>query len=570
MSQLVFILATGVLGLSWLVSSHFPPWMSWHSEVAAFFAVFLLGWSGLACLLRGSGPRNVALPFAALPLIGLALIAALQRTTGLLPFWGDVWAFWLYMALCVTCLTLGFAAASPSTQPRGAVAADASSPFRLLAFVLLVGALTSSVIAFAQVFGLWEQSDWIARMPGLRRPGGNLAQPNHLATLLVMGVASLVFLRQSKKLGTIASGLLLFVLFAGIVATESRTGALSLLVLLGWWLLKRRAIGDDTPRWMGIGCGIVFLVMFWAWPHLLNAMDLLGYKAEDRVLEGSLRFQVWPQLLKALAMHPWTGWGIHQVAAAHNAVADAYAVSEPFTYSHNLILDLALWVGVPLTLLLVGMTMMWLWRRVRAANQLLPWYGLAVALPLALHSMLEYPFAYAYFLAPVMFLLGAVEASTGVKPLLRVGVKPVAALLLVTTVVLAWSVIEYLEIEEDFRVARFEALRIGSPPPEHERPKVILFDQLGVLLDDARITPTTHMSPEAMQVVKNAALHYPWAATQYRYAVALALNGNPVEGARQFQVMRRLWGEKQYEGMKAKINELAATQYPELRQLSLP
>jgi hypothetical protein len=258
------------------------------------------------------------------------------------------------------------------------------------------------------------------------------------------------------------------------------------------------------------------------------------------------------------------------VAQAHNAVAHSYAVSAPFSYSHNVVLDLVLWVGLPLAGVLLLVTGAWLWRRVRAANQLLPWYGLAVALPLAVHSMLEYPFAYAYFLAPVMFALGAVEASLGVKPLLRMGIKPVAVLLLATTAVLAWSVVEYLKIEEDFRVARFVSLRIGSPPPGHQRPKVILYTQLGVLLDDARITPTPNMSPEAMQLVKNAALHYPWSATQYRYAVALALNGNPVEAARQIQVMRRLWGEQLYDGVKKQINELAASKYPELRQLSLP
>ena len=169
-----------------------------------------------------------------------------------------------------------------------------------------------------------------------------------------------------------------------------------------------------------------------------------------------------------------------------------------------------------------------------------------------------------------MYALGAVEASLGLKPLLRMGIKPVAVLLLVTTAVLAWSVVEYLEIEEDFRVARFEALHVGSPPPEHQRPKVILYTQLGVLLDDVRITPAPNMSPEAMQIVKSAALHYPWSATQTRYAVALALNGNPAEAARQIQVMRRLWGEKLYEGVKKQINELAASEYPELRQLNLP
>lgn len=561
----MLMVAVVLFVLNWLVPLHFPPWVSWHSEAMVFVAVFLLSWGGLLRVLRASGPRTVALPFAALPFVGLALVAAFQRATGVMTFWGDVWALWFYMALCVACLTLGFAAASPSAQPRAA--ADASAPFTLLASVLLVGALASTVIAFAQVFSLWEHSEWIVRMADLRRPGGNLAQPNHLATLLVMGMASLLFLHQSKKLGAIASGLFLFLLCAGIAATESRTGALSLLMLLGWWLLKRRAIDDPTPVWAGVGCGIGFIGMFWAWPKLLNALLLSDQAAVNTT--SSQRLEVWSQLVDAVALRPWWGWGIHEVAKAHNAVAHSYAVSAPFSYSHNIVLDFALWVGLPLTIFLVGVTAVWLWRRARDANQLLPWYCLAVALPLGLHSMLEYPFAYAYFLAPVMFLLGAIEASLGVKPLVHIGVKPVAALLLVTTVAMAWSVVEYLKIEEDFRVARFEALRIGSPPPEHQRPKVLLFDQLGVLLDDARITPTPNMSPEAMQVVKNAALHYPWSATQYRYALALALNGNPVEAARQIQVMRRLWGERQYEGVKKKIDELA-TKYPELRELSLP
>jgi hypothetical protein len=269
-------------------------------------------------------------------------------------------------------------------------------------------------------------------------------------------------------------------------------------------------------------------------------------------------------------MRPWTGWGFRQVVAAHNVVVDQYVVTEAYSYSHNLVLDLLIWLGVPLALLFVSVAAIYLWRRAHAANSLLPWYGLAIALPLALHSMLEFPFTYAYFLAPVMFGLGAVEASTRAKPLARLGVKSTAALLTVTTVVMVWSVIEYLGIEEDFRVARFQSLRIGSVPSEHQRPNVILFDQLGVLLDDARITPSRNMSAEAMQVVKNAALHYPWSATQYRYAVALALNGNPLEAERQLRVIHRMWGEKVYSEMKQKFDELAVTEFPELRKLRLP
>jgi len=553
--------------LSWLLPLHFPPWVSWHLEAVAFLAVILLSWAGWVRMRRAAAPRSAAMPFAALPFMALGMVVVLQRATGLVVFWGSVWALWFYVALCVACLMLGFAAASAPVQPRPASAA--SDPFTLLALTLCAGAAVSAIVCFAQVFSLWEHSEWIARMPDLRRPGGNLGQPNQLATLLVMGVASLVFLRQSKKLGPTSAGLLLLLLCMGLAVSESRAGALSLLLLLGWWLFKRRAIGDTTPPWVGIVAGLAFAGMYLAWPHVLNAMDLLSHQANGRLGAGSLRFQVWSQLLKAVSMHPWTGWGFHQVAAAHNAVVDGYNASEPYSYSHNLVLDLVIWLGVPMALLLLVVAAVWLWRRARDANQLLPWYGLAVALPLGLHSMLEYPFAYAYFLAPAMLLLGGVEATAGGKGFARIGVKAVGAALLLSTVVLAWSVVEYLGIEEDFRVARFQASRIGSPPVGHERPKVVLFDQLGVLLDVSRITPAPNMSAQDMEVARRAALYYPWTATQSRYAMALALNGNPEEAARQLQVIRRLWGEKQYQAMKDHIAD-KATQYPQLRRLSLP
>jgi len=269
-------------------------------------------------------------------------------------------------------------------------------------------------------------------------------------------------------------------------------------------------------------------------------------------------------------MHPWTGWGINQVAPALNTVADKYAISEPYTYSHNVVLDLVLWIGVPLAVLHVCSMLIWLMRRIRATNSLLPWYGLAVALPLILHSMLEYPHAYAYFLAPVMFLLGAVEAAIPLGSNFRIDAKPVAVIFLTTIVILAWSAIEYLKIEEDFRLARYQALRIGSPSHEYQRPRVFFFNQLDSISNAARITPTPNMSFNEMQIIRQAAQRYPWSATQYRYALALALNGDPIEGARQLQVLRRMWGEKMYGRLKTQIAELATTKYPELHRLNLP
>lgn len=565
-------LSASLLLLGWLMPLHFPPWVSWHSEVLCFFSALLLAWYGFVMEVRKDHSYRLSLPVTVLPLIALAFIAIIQGALGLITFRGDIFVFGLYVALCIICFALGFASSSQVLSFR----ADAHEEHRqspaltLLAFTLTVGAFASAVVAFVQVFDLWEPATWINRMPQLRRPGGNLGQPNHLATLLLMGMASLLFLYESGKLKAFPSVLVFLVLCTALAATESRTGVVSFLVLSGWWFLKNQRVGFHvSPRTIALTV-VGFLVLFWVWPSIFAFVQhSSGFGVEVNTAAGS-RLLVWPQLLEAVALRPWWGWGIHEVSEAHNAVAHAYAVSEPFSYSHNILLDLAVGMGVPLTILLVLVTGVWLWRRVRIANQLLPWYCLAVALPVAVHSMLEFPFAYAYFLVPVMFSLGALEGMAGAKPVLRVGVRSAAALLLGVSFLAAWSVVEYVGIEEDFRVARFEALRLGQTPGDYQRPKIVFLTQLGALLEGARISPKPGMKAEELELAKKVALRYPWTATQNRYALSLALNGNPDEALRQLRVMRAMHGEKTYTEIKANWTTLAQEKYPLLRDLTLP
>lgn len=561
-----------LLIVSWLVPLHFLPWVSWHSEMLSFFTVLLLTSYALLSALKKDRSGLIFFPAAALPLLALGLLAGIQGSMGLVTFWGDVFVFEFYMALCVMCLALGFASGRQALAP-GSNARDRgyeNPALTLLAFTLVLGAFASAVVAFAQVFELWEHASWINRMPQLRRPGGNLGQPNQLATLLLMGMASLLFLYESGKLKALPSVLVFLVLCTALAATESRTGVVSFLALSGWWFLKNQRVGFHvSPRTIALTV-VGFLVLFWVWPSIFAFIQhSSGFGVKVNTAAGP-RLVVWPQLVEAVAQRPWWGWGLREVSEAHNAVVHAYAVSSPFSYSHNILLDLAVGVGVPLTALLVLVAGAWLWRRVRSANQLLPWYCLAVALPVAVHSMLEFPFAYAYFLVPVMFSLGALESMAGAKPVLHVGVRSAAALLLGVSFVAAWSVVEYVGIEEDFRVARFEALRLGQTPGDYQRPDVVLLTQLGALLEGARISPKPGMRVEELELAKKVALRYPWAATQNRYALSLALNGNPDEALRQLRVMRAMHGEKTYTEIKANWTTLAQEKYPLLRDLKLP
>jgi O-antigen ligase len=550
-----------------MIPLHLLPWVSWHNEVLAFASGWVLLWQCLPSRRRGSPRASIEIPWVASFFIALALAVLIQGATGLITFWGDVLVLELYLALCVLGVSAGFAWARADGD--GARRPGATDLLQAMAWTLFAGALVSSLIALAQVFDVWSNDGWVVQMEGARRPGANLGQPNQLATLLFMGVASLLYLRECHKLSVGTTILGFAVLATGVAATESRTGLLSFVLLTAWWFAVRRRAGLKLPIWAAAGGTAGFLSLYFSWPSLMSSVGFFAPGAHIKAEAGS-RIIVWPQLMEAVAMRPWWGWGLLQVSEAHNAVASSYSKSEPFTYSHNIMLDLALGLGLPAATLFVLAASVWLFRRLCSARSITTWYCLAAVLPVAVHSMLEFPFAYAYFLVPTMFMVGVLEASTAVKPLVRVPAFFATTGLLFLLAVGGWSVVEYMRIEEDFRVVRFEDLHIGQTPPDYERPKVHLLTQLDALLRGARIVPHPGMSPAEVELARKVALRYPWPATQNRYALSLALNGNPVEAIRQMRVMRALHGEANYSQIKANWSALAADKYPALNLLVLP
>jgi hypothetical protein len=556
-----------LLVLAWLTTEHFLPWVSWHAEGLAFVAVFATALALAASGARGTRSPRIRVPLLAAPFAVLGLIAVVQWLAGTLTFGGDALDFCFYMALAITCVIVGFNS-EPATQDSGT---RHWSPPEWVALAFVTGSLASVVVALGQVFELWSHSTWVLRMPELRRPGANLGQPNQFATLLVMGIASVAFLHLSGKFGRALAAVLGVLMCAGLAMSESRSGALGLLALLAWWQWKRKSVADHVSFWAAPALGVVFVAFFIGWPRLLNALQLLtDSHAGNRFTHGDLRLAVWSQLLEAVWHKPWWGWGVLEVTEAHNSVAHAHPVNSPFTYSHNLVLDLTVWMGVPIALGLTALAVGWAVRRCSAARQPLAWYCIAAAVPLVTHSMLEFPFAYAYFLAPVLFLLGVLERSAGTTRFVSIQPWRALAALAVVVPLMLWSVVEYLAIEEDFRIVRFEQLKIGKTPAGQQRPDVVLLTQLGALLEGSRITLEPGMPAVKLEQLRKLAMRYPWVATQYRYALALALNGNREESIRQFQVLRWQRDEKMYAAIKLELAKLAETGYPQLRTLNLP
>lgn len=561
-------LALVLLLLAWLNPLHIGPWVSWHNEVLAFAAITLL-FAVVLQQLKAKRTR-IHIPRSALVWLALFVVVVMQSAWGQIEFIGDAAVLVFYIGLVFIAQISGFALVH---RIGGESSWSDKSVLIPLAVAILLGASVSALLAFVQTADVWPESEWILRGYSLRRPGGNMGQPNQLATLLLMGIASLNYLFGEKRLQGIAAFMLFGLLIAGLGLTESRSGVLGAFALLAFALLhKNRALAGQSV-WYCIPGFALLIVCFKVLPTISYQLLQAGTEEVPQLaanLTAGTRLVIWPQLIEASMLHPWLGWGLRQVPLAYNAVLHNYSLGEAFTYAHNLVLDIVLGVGYPLGVVLVGAFSFWTNKMLRAIADRSAWYCMALLIPLVVHSLLEFPFAYAYFLVPVALAIGVMEAQLFPNNYIEVKRVHVALGHTIFVLLLLWSVWEYIAIEEDFRVARFEALRIGKTPVDYNRPHTVLLTQLDAMLTGIRLVPEPGMNVERIEAARAVAMRFPWPATQNRYALTLALNGNPDEAIRQIKVIRAMHGEKTYQSIRASWQDLALTKYPQLNAIQLP
>lgn len=548
--------------LAWLAPDHYEPWLGFYSEAPMFMAL----WVGCAAL---CAPWR---PFVRFPHAGLLLAAALgvvlaaQWAAGQLAYHGHALLGLLYLAGMLMAWWLGASAVRLSPSVEWLLACGAG--------LLLCAAVASGGIELLQWLRMEDRLSLYAveSAPGVR-PSGNLAQPNLQATLLLMGTVALALLWSMRRLWTwLAAVLLVFLSFA-LVLTESRAGVLGAAgigALVLWrgaalhWAKGRRAV----LLWWGL------LPAFWWLREPLNAGLLLQPARELGLGVDNVRLVLWRQMLSAIGQSPWWGYGWNQTPVAQKFGVVAAPGEWTIDFSHNVTLDLLAWFGVPLGSALFGLVVWWVLRcgwRLRDRTQLLL---LCIALPVLTHSLVEFPFAYSFFLFPVACVFGALHAlqspaSFRIEPApgnwLRLSV--VAGLVLYA-VVAGRAATEYWAAEEEWRILRVGGL--GQRVPEHDAPDLLLLDQLGALLELGRMQPTPGMDADALGRTRDAALFHRGATLHLKHVLALGLNGQPQEASRQLMILRDLYGPRAYAQAKARFQVQRDTRYPELARVAVP
>lgn len=555
-----------VLSIGFLLPNHYSPWLSFHQEITAAFA--------FVPLLLLSAWRSAKLPVLVWLAVGVALFVAIQYIAGTIFFSTDAWMAILYL--------LGFAlAVNTGAHLTGSLCKKPNEQQALTPLIycwcgLLLAAVLSVGIATHQWLIPQYQGIYIAEIPPGARPFANLAQPNQLASLLLLGLAGLVFLWESKKISTLLASALALWLDWGLVMTGSRSVLMAFFWLLPAYFFLRKQSRLRLPMAALFALYAAYLALSWFWP-LASELLLLespGSTAVERMGSADLRKVFWFQMLDAVGRAPWFGWGWGQIGAAQTATAlDHPATHASFDSAHNLFLDLALWAGLPVATLSAVVLGGWCLKQVRTVRSPQAWATLMGVGFIFSHAMVEYPLYYAYFLLPIGLLMGALSGSShrhAPHNRMVAWSRMAIALMSVTAALLSARVVwEYFPFEADWQLMRFQEARIGSRAITDPPPAVIL-TSLHDFLRWSRVEPTADMSTQDIEQMRIISERFAYAAPMYRLALSQALNGQ--SGAAQLTLARmcRMQRKKACESAREDWANKSAGEFPQLQAIAFP
>lgn len=471
-------------------------------------------------------------PLSAL-LLGMVLFTLGQWLAGVVHFKGHFAMALAYFGGAALTLVVGRDWAQRNPEQFG--------NFIFLAFV--VAAFATSFLLLVQWLQLWQwMGIWIQELPSYSQPYGNLNQPNNAATLLVLGVVGLSWFSYSGKAGLgvwlVGSAYLAFFL----AMTGSRIGYLSFTILL----LMAIAIGWREGRLPASWRKALWLlfVVFVIWMIFINSGWGLGSelrltqspKAFERDLT-SIRIYLWKAYAHAALSHPWVGYGFEQGFNTQVAAGQlGYRLNGLYTWSHNALLDVATWFGLPMAGVTLWLVSWIVWKLARTPSTSPRWLYTSAIFAIVLHGMVELPLAFAYFLFPVCLMTGAILGSLHL-PSLEMPRKLVAVGTLAMSGLLATLVYDYFRVEAAFYTWRFAHANIGRDHPM-DIPDVLLLDQFHALLTGLRGTATT-LTEQEVNDFEKAVVHDPSAAAMQHLAEIRVRRGD-VLGAQRAADMASL------------------------------
>jgi O-antigen ligase len=381
------------------VSTFYQEWTAVALGSAAFMA--------LLCAQVKTGievPRTVMLP------LGILVLLLIQMAQGKLIYWqqGAIGAIYLIWSVAMICVgrflrqSLGW-----------------NGFCRLAAWAVCVGALLSSVIGSLQLMG-WQLGGLVVPMIG-PRVHANLGQANHFASYLCLGLFAAFYLACTRRLNTFAAGGAMVLLMALGILSGSRSIWLYLAaaVLLAVWAYRGSKSAQTKTLVIWTAAAIVSALVLQIISGSLLEQSALRYVTAGARLSTadagySHRLVEWLASFLMFKSAPFTGVGFNEFAWNYFLLTGPLPAGIPEEITdnaHNLFLQLLAEFGLSGGILLIGAAFVWWLPQFREKASIHRWWALSVVAVIGLHSLLEYPLWYAYFLGPFALFVGAGDSA---------------------------------------------------------------------------------------------------------------------------------------------------------------
>jgi len=289
-----------------------------------------------------------------------------------------------------------------------------------LAWFLVVGSVASALLGWAQHI----QSDALGPLLMPRaavRVWANLGQSNQLADYLALGLASAGYLYTTGRMKLRWALPILLALMYILSLTGSRSTwvyVLGLIVLSAVFLSLDRSPTNRRLLSFNVAALVALIALPWLIGLLPGPAEISGNatsRLDPEVFAYEERPRIWKAAWMIFEQAPILGVGLRQFAWHHfmvNAQLPAPRVLGLTDHAHNLPLHMLAEFGVIGLAVVAIAAVLWVQGLLRQARTPSYWWIWAAALVLAVHSMLEYPLWYTFFLGAAAVILGMGDART--------------------------------------------------------------------------------------------------------------------------------------------------------------
>lgn len=558
----ILILGGIFFSISWLVPNRTEPWRGFHSEFASAIG---LGLIALGAVLKSKSSLKAGLLVRLLAF--LLPVPFFQYCAEILPFSGQAWISMAYIYASLLMLLAGGVCKKENAIQLGDVIFAA----------VFFAALISMVIQLQQWLGINQDGAldvWVISRSG-GRPAGNLGQPNHMATLLLWGLIGAWWWKWRGVFGNFTIGLISSLFAFGIALTQSRTGAIGILFLIAalmiWGPLRSAWGAKKAVQFYAATMSIFFVASFLGAQKITSYLLLIAPADLSDRLTTEARPVIWKMLIQAILDRPLLGYGWNSVVTAQIAKSiDFPSLQVAFFQSHNIFLDIVIWMGLPLGGFVVICFVIWIARAFAKVSSPVEVFFFLMLLVVGIHAMFEYPLHYAYFLLPAMLIAGVLDKSKNSEA--SGGLKLSASFFLALIAIGACGLLliarDYLVAESSFESFQLEQAGLRAVGAT-KSPDLLLLNQLKEEFDSKLFRPRRKMSDAEIFHAEKVLGISPSAKNFMDMALVYGLNGKREDVDLTLVRMCKMVPKEQCERAEKKWNYLHS-QYSELKSMPWP